>query len=334
MEEFVATETNGRGRDNGFSVIRSGITPGSFSGITGWHPAFRWVDVPFYDRPTRIIPHTIPQRLNPTKIAALTNPSRPVVDVPVFIAELGDVPKLIRLAGNSLLGKSGSAVLAWKFGWAPLIDDLKKLLDFGSMVSKRTKEIQRLYSQGGLKRRVGGKKDSTINYYGSEVYQTYYNGNAYGTTEWRTEQTEWGTARWRPTVPSIPDGMAHLLAVRSTLGLDLTMSTVWEALPWSWMADWFGNVGDYLMANRNTVPCELVSCCYMRHVYTDHKRFLISTPPGTTTILPYRYSEYKDRVVGGPSLAADMPFLDAGRLSIIGALAAIWADRKFSLRVR
>jgi len=33
---------------------------------------------------------------------------------------------------------------------------------------------------------------------------------------------------------------------RLLLGIDLTPETLWNLAPWSWLADWFGNVGDVM----------------------------------------------------------------------------------------
>jgi hypothetical protein len=274
-----------------------------------------------------------PTTLTAAKVAARTNPSRPVVDVPVLIAELGDVPKLIRLAGRTIYGKAGSAYLSWQFGWAPLLGDLNKLLDFGSHVSNRVQEIKRLNSRGGLKRRIGPvNHENVLQSTGWGVSETK-NGWVSVYSRRETRRKQWATARWRSTVPNISEAHAQILATRSTLGLDLTMSTVWEALPWSWMADWFGNVGDYLMGSRNTVPAQLVSCCVMTHTRTEMRHVLVNLPSGASYDPPWWDVDDKVRSPSLPSVTASVPFLDPGRLAIVAALTGTWLDRNKRFRL-
>lgn len=262
-----------------------------------------------------------------TKLLAITNPSRPVVDIPVFVKELGDLPRLVQIAGKSIYKKVASGNLNWQFGWKPLLSDLGKMLDFGDHWDKKSKEIERLHSKGGLRRNVTLARNENVT-----VKPSYIVESSVGT--WYSHFTEshktklWGSVRWIPT--DRPQGTGHkdpMLAFRAALGLDVTMSTIWEALPWSWLIDYFGNIGDYLMAHRNTVPAEPTRICIMR--YDESVRSYIPTtrPTGGSWSGASIITERKSRNVGGsPKLTIGyLPLLSATQLSILASLAVLRA---------
>jgi hypothetical protein len=79
-------------------------------------------------------------------LVAGTNPSRPVTNIPIWIQNLVELPKMVKQLGD-LLNKpallanpkgAASSYLGYSFGWAPLVDDLLKLLDVQSYVIKRS----------------------------------------------------------------------------------------------------------------------------------------------------------------------------------------------------
>ena len=72
-----------------------------------------------------------------TDVIAISNPSKPMVDLPVFVFEMLDLPELLKNTGDLLLKpksqtardaisgmlndpKVASTFLTWEFGWAPL----------------------------------------------------------------------------------------------------------------------------------------------------------------------------------------------------------------------
>lgn len=281
------------------------------------------------------------------RVRALTNPSRPVVDLPVFVKELKDLPKLIQLAGRNILSKPpggtlgfnpnlfknrsplelvGSGNLNWQFGWAPLLGDLLKLTGFMDHVAKRQLELQKLYSGKGLRRRVnmgsleqnGTIGNTTLNSVGFAL-----NGAANVVSKSRS----WGTVKWFPTtLPDINDPTHVSAAIKATLGLDLTMSTVWEALPWTWLIDWFTNVGDILMGSRNTVPAHHGPICFMTYQKTVESWYTTGITSGLSWGGTKLHRETKQRtVVNTIQVTGDIPFLGWRRLSILGSLAVLRA---------
>lgn len=256
-----------------------------------------------------------------TRVMAATNPSRPVVDLPVAILELKDLPMLVKSAGDTFLKRLGGANLSYQFGIAPLAGDLAKLTTFQSFVSKRVERLTKLRDRG-LRSTIqvgaySAQKDEwvSLNSFGvgwSEVIR------------FNTFEKVSGHIRWFPDgahpMPQTDEEMRRL-AISATLGLRLDFKTVWELIPWSWLVDWFSNVGDYLAAHRNTVPAVCSPVQVMRETTVEN------TGPSRTywdgqhnTGVRYRRVD-RTRRLSNASLSAHLPFLSDRQLSILGSLA-------------
>lgn len=292
--------------------------PKTYRQITGWMPGFQ-ADLSPGHLPDPKYPTTTEMA---TRLLAMTNPGRASVSLPVFIGELRDLPSMVRLAGNSILKRTSGAYLSWEFGWKPLISDVRKLLDFQSTVSKRVKELERLYGKGGLKRRMnlgasGVESVSNVAIESSTSLVFRANQKIF------TKRQSWGTVRWKPIqIPSLasrPD--LNRLARKAVFGLSIQAEDAWNLIPWTWLIDWFSNCGDFLQAHGNRVPCvpSVPNIMTKTETKIDYTRTDSHTwcSGGDSTILHTTLS----RRVQGAGLAASLPFLSKRQLSILGALA-------------
>lgn len=262
-----------------------------------------------------------------TLAAARTNPSRPHVQLPVAIAELRDVPQLIRIAGRNLLQKVGGANLLYNFGWKPLIQDLIKLCMFNDVYEKRKLELQRLMSSKGLRRRVAITSQDWESV-GSEMYlMSSPTIKAIPTT--RTNRSVTAVINWKPSVNLFTkNDVDFSRRLRYTLlGLHPSqiLSNVWEGLPWSWLTDWCLNIGDFLQASNNSIahlsgPVNLIYSVKTERTFEFTVKPSYMTPnPGP----PVQKREFKGRYLGHPSVTATIPFLSGKQLSILGSLAIL-----------
>jgi len=285
-------------------------------------------------------------------VLAGTNPSRPIVDVPVFAAELKDLPGMLKSAGNRIKRatsfakrkKSGfpeystidaaNDSLALQFGWAPFLADLLKMLGFVKATENRINELDRLYGNSGLKRNYGV---TTLNQ--SKGKRSHYCGPLYSayascTVSYEQFYKSWGSVKWRPTSkPEYSDHESQLhLAQQLVAGVkDVGAAQLWELLPWSWLADWFGATGNFLQAHRNTVPADPGPVCIMENFGIravssvldgdyDGASFSLESDP---------MIEYKVRhpVFGIPNPDVHLPFLTSKQLSILTPLAVRSLER-------
>lgn len=263
---------------------------------------------------------------------ARTNPGRAHVQLPVFIVELREFPELIYKAGKTLLGSAGKTYLTWQMGWKPLISDLAKMLDFQEVTERRFREIRKMATGKAVSRRydhgtqtlTGVKKDVAL-----DSFLTGIRGNV--TTV--STQRKWSVVSWRPNTDGLPQTAEEqfALAKRSVLGLrkGQITSNVWEALPWSWMVDWFTNVGDYLVATDNSVAMAHNGIgCLMTKSEVVARAQLTYVPNWVSVSGQPRYTVVtKERVLGYPSpLPTSMPILNGGHFATLSALVAARGD--------
>lgn len=262
-----------------------------------------------------------------TSLYARSNPSRPVVDLPVFIAELRELPELVKFAAEKgIVRKVAGGNLSYQFGIRPLVSDLKSLLDFNGHFDKRSQEIHRLYEKNGLRRRIKLWSGSINSTSPSDVISGAHGSKLITAKVFKQTKVEiWGTIRWRPTsLPPTTERKYAELARRAVLGLTIDFNTAWQLLPWSWLVDWFSSSGDYLIANRNLVPAKAQDACVMTRSETVWA-FTRNTDnmnwSGGNAIARLTTKQRQVNVV--PTLVADLPFLHARRLSILGSLAVL-----------
>jgi hypothetical protein len=260
--------------------------------------------------------------------AARTNPSRPYVDIPVNILELGEITQLIKRSGDNLLAQLGSNNLRYQFAIAPLVGDLVKLTQFRSAMNHRMAEIRRLQGPKGLRRTFSVDA-------GSVSFQTgwIYMQSLLASTDAPAVKWDGTTAvhvkahvRWLAggSLPkSSESAEMERLVQRAILGMTLDASTAWEVMPWSWLIDWGSTVGDYFKANRNIIPASLEGIWISTHTRSSF------TCPG----VPFAYGEgymspgsftrdTKTRSASIPVLpVAHFPFLNGKQVGILASLA-------------
>lgn len=270
-------------------------------------------------------------------LVAGTNPSRPVVTPPTLMQDLVELPSMLREAGRFLQNPAAyssprglaSVFLGVKFGWAPLIDDINHLLDLQSYVDKRTKELTKLYSGKGLRRRLRFS-DTTLNENRDHTVATLFSGTVVLPIDVSVRKEVWGTITWRPTTlpPWHPDDVRNnMLARRLVLGMtsEGLAKGLWDVIPWTWLLGWFTNIGKYALAHSNTVPADHSDGCLMRQSITTYR-------PGTLRYsgnwvdkhLTYSgsqtFSQKNRTVASAVTPGVNMPFMDVSRLSVLGAL--------------
>jgi hypothetical protein len=271
-----------------------------------------------------------------TKLLAMTNPSRPVVDLPVFLFELRELPELINVAGKTLLRTVAKANLSYEFGWRPLISDLLKLFDFHDHVERRYQELKKLYTVG-FRKTVSLERNSASSstlpnalLYYNAIFWTYLD-RFNKTTAYECR----GHARWKPTtLPPKGDVALRNLAVRACLGLSLSPAALWEAMPWSWLVDWFSSVGDFLNASRNLIParCTSASLMYQYKVsfngkfrtdwtswYNSHPNFKLAD--SYQSLVGYREIKTRYPASTTPTLTADLQWLTPRQWGILASLS-------------
>jgi hypothetical protein len=273
--------------------------------------------------------------------AARSNPSRPYVDVPVNILDLRtrigqirddfrdifrSVPRRFRTGqprAGDILRESGSSYLNYQFLIRPLVGDIIKMAHAAEQVSRRVTQINDLFDGDGMRKTVHTGAWSDSGQYG---YALQSSGQyIFSMMDWQTTVETRVFCKWAPEfrVEGIPHPPSYVRAWanRAVGGYTLDASTLWELTPWSWLIDWGSNVSEYLISQRNIVPAVLRAVCPMRHTHTVTTCPSISFDNGNMTALSI-VQDTKERHVSFVSPIAHFPFLNAGQMGILGALAA------------
>lgn len=261
------------------------------------------------------------------ELLAKTNPSRPDIDLPVFLVELKDIPQLIKVVGDNLIKTVAKSNLAYHFGWKPLVNDLQSIFNFSGLVERRYRELKKLYSSG-LRRTVTLGRDST-NFKGREtlIWNESGLGSVIIRTDGNTERRYWGHCKWKPTtLPPRSDAEMFSLARRAVLGLYLNPAAAWELIPFSWMADWFGSIGAYLNASRNLIPASPYDICIMeRKLTTVSSSVKAGYEPVSGLSLSPQWGTHETlrREPSSPTISASLPWLTLRQWSILASLSVV-----------
>lgn len=264
---------------------------------------------------------------------ARSNPGKPNLSLPVAIAELRDLPKTYRsIAGYLRNPKSitnshgfGGSYITWNFGIAPMIGDIQKLIDFAGNVERTRKRLQDLYDGDGMQRSGSLDQGSRMTTTFGTLFQTDV-GYTQGNIVKFTEKKMWYSARWKPTTRPPDGGNEGMLKLARKVAFGVngppSLEDIWNLLPWSWLMDYFINLGDVLGAGRNSVPATCVSCCVMTQTETSEKYIPTVGQTYGASLTKYASSKYRT-VMGGttPNNVGHIQTLDAYQLSILGALA-------------
>jgi len=187
--------------------------------------------------------------------------STPIFDLTNFIWELKELPKLLKYTGDLLSGRKpvhpGDLWLAQSFGWQPLISDLKSMLNFAEAVEKRLDELM----DAKREERVRRKLHNSVELYHPTIPDL--EGITFALVDAHTTKV-WGTGRWRVQDHAgleylrgaVQGSRGNLAYAIRALGLP-SSSGIWNSIPWSWLIDYFWNIGDILETHGKEFPVHL-----------------------------------------------------------------------------
>jgi hypothetical protein len=167
------------------------------------------------------------------------------VSVPNFLLELGDIKSLFNLwSGRSGIVKNvANGFLNYNFGWKPTIGDVSAMIS--SVVNLHLKIENWNKSLGTLVKKRCTILSDTISKSGSLAATP----NSGQTTYWNGYATRKVVAyiQYRPcALTQMTLLERELRGLLDSLGFELNPGILWEAIPFSFVVDWFLGVGNYL----------------------------------------------------------------------------------------
>lgn len=273
-----------------------------------------------------------------TELIKRTNPGRPSIQAVVSALELRELPgmlkeaydirqnKLFRFISRKAFRRLKIAAklnLLIQFGILPLLSDLEKLGNFQDLVSARQRELERMRDRG-LRRTL------TLDILSDIQTQTApLMGNELVTRIRRV--TVKGHIRWYSIapLPTAPKEMRSL-ATKAVRGTDLDLDAFYQLMPWSWLLDYFTNLGDYIATVKNVIPCTHSKPSIMVEwdIQSTFDANAITSGSGSKAVTRYldagdfRYS-HKRRTPTNAAVSANLELLTPQQTSILGSLSIV-----------
>jgi len=288
---------------------------------------------------------------------AALKPDTPDFSPATSLFELREMPDLLRnryrhwrntsgyVDGWSYLGNEYLNI--W-FGWFPLFSDILAFTRAFSNGKKRFNQMLRDEGRPVRRKRflkkLGNDKDNKTTPWSDVVHGTAWNPNLYpvhvtqcygggnATTrsrEWKQTKV-WCAGRSRYFLPPGPrdDGWRNDMA-RRILGLRLTPSAVYNAIPWTWLADYFGGLGDFMDAISPGITDNVVfDYAYLMYeieygLEQVGTQYVFTSPTSTGPVSATRqfYEARKTRIAASPfGFGLKHADLNPKQLAILAAL--------------
>ena len=323
---------------NYFDLQRWKLSPGHMTGIESVWPVYGFEKMPYLNQPTPdFLPGADSVFLDPnaalTRVAAWSSPGRASVSLPNFLFELRELPEMVfrkKPTGKRRRGETpntGNTVAELNFGWAAAYSDILKLFDFAAQLEKRIKELNAIYDRpGGLKR----QRVVAESHISSESIVAA-NSWICGVQVRRTNvcvSRQWAALSWVPLFGALgekPSAASIIAKAKGDIhGWRANPKLVWDALPWSWLIDYFANVGDLLEATSNSFEYRPINCCTMNQV-TSNISDVVTLKSDDFVVTPARMEVvWKHRQPSSFGFSLLNPLLSGRQLVTLAGIAANW----------
>ncbi len=285
-----------------------------------------------------------------------TIPTKANMSLAVSLAELRreGLPKLmsalsLRQTQRSPVKNVAGEYLNYQFGWAPIIADVRDLLITVRDSGRILKEYTRLAEHHTRRRYDFGTETKAIDWTSANDFAPYpsvsshlYQGG-FGTGKLTISGTlathSWFSGAYRFSIPQGNTLKDDLLRweqeANKLLGIRLTPEVLWNVTSWSWLLDWFLNIGD-VISNLSYLGRDGLVLQYgyvMRHTRADVAVSMQGVRPyGDTSNRPFSVDfalEQKQRLKATPyGFGLNPESFSPKQWSIIGALLVTRAPGK------
>ncbi|DAD51277.1 maturation protein, partial [ssRNA phage Gerhypos.4_41] len=171
----------------------------------------------------------------------------------------------------------GSEYLNIVFGWKPFVSDLRKMYNLWKTIDARMAQIVRENGKSINRRATLEEETTTVE--APDRTSPYPDAFVGGMPPWpgpcvstwkgqrKTTDRVWYAANYRYYIPDVGSSQWTRRARLALFGALPTPELLWEVMPWSWLIDWFSNVGDVISnLSPNAVDNLVQNYAYtMRH---------------------------------------------------------------------
>jgi len=188
-------------------------------------------------------------------------PTKPVASIPNILYELKDLPGMLRdlpLSNHSVIEKisklrsQAGEFVGFEFGWKAFLSDMRTLCN---IQRKAQKKLEWLLRHNGKPVNtalelvntfdvVGNVPITGYNYLQPVLVTQYYRFQPRGQQVTTNRERVWAKAQWRYFLPGGPRDVDWTNQMMAALyGENISASQIYKAIPWTWLIDWFYNLG-------------------------------------------------------------------------------------------
>lgn len=204
-------------------------------------------------------------------------PGRPSAELGVALAEIRELPRMLKTTAlafkrgtKSLSNRAADQWLNSQFGWKPFLGDIRDMISTYFSMENQLRFLRNhngkwlhrsctLNNQTELECNEETGRTHIFPTLTSNFYDAWTADDWWIKTETSVSDRQWFEGRFRYYIPNINSVYWERNAVRKLYGINLTPSLVWELVPWSWLIDWFSNVGDVISNLDNNLADNLVA---------------------------------------------------------------------------
>lgn len=186
-------------------------------------------------------------------------PTNPVASLSTYIGEMREgIPSIVGadfFKSRALRAKNaGSEYLNVEFGWKPLVSDVRSFANSVRNLEQIMAQYERNSGKGVRRKLTFTFPDEVSSVVGEGFTSPLLTGPIYTqpvgemriTTVYKRQLSFSGSFTYflQPLTFDKGARKGFLQRANKLLGIRFTPETLWDVSPWSWAADWFGNVGD------------------------------------------------------------------------------------------
>lgn len=171
------------------------------------------------------------------------------VSLPNFLYELREMKSLIPSIDRRSISKTASNnFLAFQFGWQPMVKDIKAILNLSDSVQKR---IKILLEQQEKTTKLSFNRDIPLEEPFSFMKSCYDAATSHGDTDVEFQRVSakakfhCGASLYQD-LSDLDSALGTMKALSASGGFNKPARVVWNAIPYSFVVDWFFHVGKIL----------------------------------------------------------------------------------------
>jgi len=222
------------------------------SGLVGDGRSYTTTNTPFPITPTDVnyllpvVPDSLWETLCMDAFNTFSTQIPTDVSIANFTWELRELGELIPKLSDNLLNSAASGFLNYKFGLAPFLGDIKKLL---SIVNTVDNKIDYLVSRWGKRTRLSLYRSRVIDDVIPLPTLGSSGGNPYASLGVVGHRADFrATGYLFHQLKGLKTMSGEIRAFISALGLNNPVKAVWDAIPFSFVAGWFTRISGHLSA--------------------------------------------------------------------------------------